>query len=95
MIGLASERFTKNLWTDRTSGSRPQLVSVRDDADQARFILERVLENREAGTPLNSRFRASSHSGPLEIELTRWNIPFVKFGGLKFLDAARILSVSI
>jgi DNA helicase II / ATP-dependent DNA helicase PcrA len=82
VIGLASERFTKNLWTDRASGTRPQLVSVRDDADQARFIVERVLENREAGCLLKQQavlFRTSSHSGPLEIELTRRNIPFVKF----------------
>jgi DNA helicase-2/ATP-dependent DNA helicase PcrA len=93
VIGLAAERFTKNLWTDRDSGTRPQLVSVRDDADQGRFIVERVLENREAGTLLKQQavlFRTSSHSGPLEVELTRRNIPFVKFGGLKFLDAAHI-----
>jgi DNA helicase-2/ATP-dependent DNA helicase PcrA len=93
VIGLAAERFTKNLWTDRAFGTRPQLVSVRDDVDQARFIVERVLENREAGTLLKQQsvlFRTSSHSGPLEIELTRRNIPFVKFGGLKFLDAAHI-----
>ena len=93
VIGLAAERFTKNLWTDRASGTKPQLVSVRDDADQARFIVERVLENREAGALLKQQavlFRTSNHSGPLEIELTRRNIPFVKFGGLKFLDAAHI-----
>jgi DNA helicase-2/ATP-dependent DNA helicase PcrA len=93
VIGLASERFTKNLWTDRTSGTKPQLVSVRDDADQARFIVERILENREGGALLKQQavlFRTSSHSGPLEVELTRRNIPFVKFGGLKFLDAAHI-----
>jgi DNA helicase-2/ATP-dependent DNA helicase PcrA len=93
VIGLASERFTKNLWTDRTSGTKPQLVSVRDDADQARFIVERILENREGGALLKQQavlFRTSSHSGPLEVELTRRSIPFVKFGGLKFLDAAHI-----
>src|SRR5258707_2378627 len=93
VIGLAAESFTKNLWTDRASGTRPQLVSVRDDADQAQFIVERVLENREAGALLKQQavlFRTSSHGGPLEIELTRRNIPFVKFGGLKFLDAAHI-----
>ena len=55
VIGLAAERFTKNLWTDRASGAKPQLVSVRDDADQARFIVERVLENREAGSLLSSK----------------------------------------
>jgi DNA helicase-2/ATP-dependent DNA helicase PcrA len=93
VIGLARERFTKNLWTERTSGQKPRLVSVRDEADQARSIVERVLENRESGALLKEQavlFRTSSHSGPLEIELTRRNIPFVKFGGLKFLDAAHI-----
>jgi DNA helicase II / ATP-dependent DNA helicase PcrA len=93
LIGLASERFTKNLWTDRSGGERPQLVVVRDEADQARYVVERVLENREAGVLLKQQavlFRASHHSGPLEIELTRRNIPFVKFGGLSFLEAAHV-----
>ena len=93
VIDLARERFTKNLWTDRTSGTKPQLVTVRDEADQARCIVERILDNRECGTLLKQQavlFRTSSHSGPLEVELTRRNIPFVKFGGLKFLDAAHI-----
>src|SRR3954462_7112009 len=93
VIDLAMERFTKNLWTERTSGAKPQLVTVRDEADQARCIVERVLEGRESGALLKQQavlFRTSSHSGPLEIELTRRNIPFVKFGGLKFLDSAHI-----
>ncbi|MEH2553657.1 superfamily I DNA/RNA helicase [Bradyrhizobium algeriense] len=33
VIGLAKERFTKNLWTERTSAAKPQLVTVRDEAD--------------------------------------------------------------
>ena len=93
VIDLAGERFTKNLWTDRIAGERPQIVSVRDETDQACYIVERVLENREGGTDLKQQavlFRASHHSGPLELELTRRNIPFVKFGGLKFLDAAHV-----
>ncbi|MBI5263120.1 MAG: ATP-dependent helicase [Bradyrhizobium sp.] len=93
VIGLARERFTKNLWTDRASTRKPQLVAVRDEADQARYIVEQVLANREEGSLLKHQavlFRTSSHSGPLEIELTRRNIPFVKFGGLKFLDAAHV-----
>jgi DNA helicase-2/ATP-dependent DNA helicase PcrA len=93
VIDLAKERFTKNLWTDRAAGGKPQLVTVRDEADQARCIVERILENRESGTLLKQQavlFRTSSHSGPLEVELTRRNIPFVKFGGLKFLDAAHV-----
>ncbi|TCU17913.1 ATP-dependent helicase [Rhizobium sullae] len=93
VIDLASERFTKNLWTERQSGERPRLVTVRDEADQARYVADKVLENREEGTRLKSQavlFRASHHSGALEIELTRRNIPFVKFGGLKFLDSAHV-----
>src|SRR3984885_8755603 len=93
VIDLASERFTKNLWTDRQSTERPELVSVRDEADQARYVVERVLENREGGIDLKQQavlFRTSHHSGPLEIELTRRNVPFVKYGGLKFLDTAHV-----
>ena len=93
VIDLAAERFTKNLWSDRDAAERPRLVAVRDEADQARYIVERVLENREAGSLLKHQavlFRASHHSGPLEVELAQRNIPFVKFGGLKFLDAAHV-----
>ncbi|MHA7971147.1 ATP-dependent helicase [Rhizobium sp. CAU 1783] len=93
VIDLARERFTKNLWTERQSEDRPRLVTVRDEAEQANYIVEHILENRERGQTLKDQavlFRASHHSGPLEIELTRRNIPFVKFGGLKFLDAAHV-----
>ncbi|MBB5575003.1 MULTISPECIES: ATP-dependent helicase [Rhizobium] len=93
VIDLASERFTKNLRTERQSAERPRLVTVRDESDQARYIADQVLENRESGAKLKQQavlFRASHHSGPLEVELTRRNIPFVKFGGLKFLDSAHV-----
>ena len=93
VIDLARERFTKNLWTDRQSEQRPLLVTVKDEADQANYIVEQVLANREVGVPLKNQavlFRSSSHSGSLEVELTRRNIPFVKFGGLKFLDSAHV-----
>ena len=93
VIDLAAERFTKNLWTERPSVGQAELVSVHDEADQARYVVERILANREVGTLLKQQavlFRTSHHSGPLEIELTRHNIPFVKFGGLKFLDTAHV-----
>ncbi len=93
VIALAAERFTKSLWTDRADGGKPELVAVRDEADQARYVATRVLENRETGRRLKDQavlFRTSHHSGPLEVELTRRRIPFVKFGGLKFLDAAHV-----
>ena len=93
VIALATERFSKNLWSERVSSERPMLVTVRDEAEQARYIVERVLENREAGFALKAQavlFRTSHHSDVLEIELSRRNIPFVKFGGLKFLEAAHV-----
>jgi DNA helicase-2/ATP-dependent DNA helicase PcrA len=96
VIGEAEERYTKDLWTRRHSGEKPAIVVVQDEAAQAYFIAGRVLEDREAGMALKEQavlFRASHHSAPLEIELTRRNIPFVKFGGLKFLDTAHVKDV--
>src|SRR6201988_1274606 len=96
VIALAAERSTKNLWSSRESSLRPQLIAVRDEGDQARYVVDRVLENREAGLALKSQavlFRTSHHSDTLEFELTRRNIPFVKFGGLKFLEAAHVKDV--
>ncbi len=96
VIALASERHDKDLWTERRAGSAPRLVNVRDEAGQADFVAERVLERREAALRLQSQailFRASHHSARLEVELSRRNIPFVKFGGLKFLESAHVKDV--
>ena len=96
LIAAALERHAKTLWTDKTSTVRPQLVLIPDEAEQARWVCNRILEQREAGTPLTSQavlFRAASHSAALELELMRRNVPFVKFGGLKFLEASHIKDV--
>ncbi|CAN7442921.1 ATP-dependent helicase [Trinickia sp. LjRoot230] len=96
VIGLASERFTKDLWSDRASHQRPHLVNVADELEQARYVVEQVLSAREAGVKLKAQaalFRAAHHSAALEIELTRRNVPFVKFGGLKFLDSSHVKDV--
>ncbi len=96
VIDLAVERFTKNLWTNRQSTQRPQLVTVRDETDQARYVAEQVLQYRESGVALSSQavlFRSSSHSAQLELELARRDIPFVKYGGLKFLETAHVKDV--
>jgi DNA helicase-2/ATP-dependent DNA helicase PcrA len=93
VIDLAGEGYQKNLHSARGSGERPQLVLVRDELDQSRYAAERILEYRESGLLLKQQavlFRASHHSAQLEIELAQRNIPFVKFGGLKFLEAAHI-----
>jgi DNA helicase II / ATP-dependent DNA helicase PcrA len=93
VIALAAERHSKTLWSERAASARPLLVAVREEGDQARYVANRVLENREAGLLLKNQavlFRAAHHSDALEVELTRRNIPFVKYGGLKFLDAAHV-----
>ncbi len=96
LIAGALERHAKTLWTDKVSSALPQLVLIPDEAEQARWVCNRVLENREAGMALIAQavlFRAASHSAALELELMRRNVPFVKFGGLKFLEASHIKDV--
>jgi DNA helicase-2/ATP-dependent DNA helicase PcrA len=93
VIGLAHERFAKNLRSERSGGDKPSLMSALDDTAQAECIVAAVLEAREAGTPLREQavlFRTAHHSALVEIELARRNIPFVKFGGLKFVEAAHV-----
>lgn len=96
VIRFAKERYTKNLRSDRRSKQKPFLTTVADETAQARFLAQQILDSREAGVSLRSQavlFRASHHSAQLEIELTRRNIPFVKYGGLKFLEAAHVKDV--
>ncbi|MGE5087914.1 MAG: ATP-dependent helicase, partial [Candidatus Levyibacteriota bacterium] len=96
VIALAAERYAKNLVTDRSGGERPRLVTVPDEMAQAQHVAEEVLRHRENGIALKRQavlFRTSSHSALLELELARRNVPFVKFGGLRFLDAAHVKDV--
>ncbi len=93
VIALAAERFDKRLRATRPGGQRPELVTVPDEGAQVDHVVRRILERREAGVPLRQQavlFRSSHHSDALEVELGRRNIPFVKFGGLRFLEAAHV-----
>ncbi len=96
LISRAEERYTKNLFTKRTGGEKPWLVTAHDESFQTRFVVDRILELHEDGTPLSEMavlFRAGYMSADLEIELTARNIPFEKWGGLKFLEAAHVKDV--
>jgi DNA helicase II / ATP-dependent DNA helicase PcrA len=55
VIAEASERFTKDLWSARKSAERPKLVSARDEIDQASYVCEKILAEREAGTALKAQ----------------------------------------
>ncbi|MCL1593751.1 MAG: ATP-dependent helicase [Actinomycetia bacterium] len=93
VISASETAFDKQLWTQRPNGSYPELVTCYDEAAQADWVCDRVLELRERGIDLRDQavlFRTGHHAGGLEIELTRRSIPFVKFGGLKFLEAAHV-----
>jgi DNA helicase-2/ATP-dependent DNA helicase PcrA len=93
VIALSTERLPKALWSETLAAERPQLVAVDDELAQARWVADNVLRQREGGLVLRRQsvlFRSSHHSAALELELTRRNIPFVKFGGLKFLEAAHV-----
>lgn len=93
IMARATEGFPKTLTSSKPSAELPYMVSVEDEAAQAIFVADQVLERREAGIELRHQavlFRASHHSARLEIELARRNIPFVKYGGLKFIEAAHV-----
>jgi DNA helicase-2/ATP-dependent DNA helicase PcrA len=85
--------FPKRLWTERKGGLPPELCFPRDEGQQAGEVCERVLAAREEGIELRRQavlFRTGHDSELLELELTRRGIPFVKYGGLRFLDAAHV-----
>ena len=93
VIALASERYEKRLRAVRDGGDRPALITVEDEAAQVTCVVARILERRETGVPLRQQavlFRSAHHSDALEVELGRRNIPFVKYGGLRFLEAAHV-----
>ena len=96
LISRALERFTKALWTQRAGSEPSWLVTAHDEQQQTRFVVDRILELHEEGTPLREMavlVRAAYMSADLEIELTNRNIPFEKWGGLKFLEAAHVKDV--
>jgi len=93
VIAQATQRYTKDLWSTRRGGQKPVLVVCEDENEQTEFVTRTILEHREGGIALRRQavlFRTGYHSDMLEVELARRNIPFVKYGGLKFLEAAHV-----
>src|SRR3984957_3836150 len=93
VICLGSERFSKRLFSTKLRGEKPWFINAADEPAQVLYAVERILEHREAGIDLKRQavlFRAAHHSAALEVELARRNIPYVKYGGLKFLEAAHV-----
>ena len=93
VIARATQRYEKRLFTSRSDGPAPKLVGCTDEASQAGFVADEILRLREEGMALEEiavLFRSSYHSFELEAELAHRNIPFVKYGGFKFAEAAHV-----
>lgn len=93
LIAESERQYRKNLFSDRTGGGKPQYVTVEDGDAEAEYVITEILKNREQGMQLKEQavlFRGSHHSDRLELELVRRNVPYVKYGGLKFLEAAHV-----
>jgi DNA helicase-2/ATP-dependent DNA helicase PcrA len=93
LIAASPQRYQKQLWSDRRSAQQPMLVTSRDEDSQNEYVIRRVLEHYEAGIPLRRQavlFRIGHLSDSLEVELSRRHIPFHKYGGLRFLEAAHV-----
>ena len=93
IIGRATERYEKKLFSRKRAGATPLLVQAESEQMQSRFVCQKILELREEGVPLWEiavLFRSSFHSFDLELELTRHNIPFVKRGGFRFMETTHI-----
>jgi DNA helicase-2/ATP-dependent DNA helicase PcrA len=96
IIDRATKKYTKVLFTRKRGGILPALVKAKDERMQSQFVVQRILELREEGVPLDDMavlFRSGFHAFDLEIELNRANIPFVKVGGFKFMETAHIKDV--
>ncbi|RMH20429.1 MAG: ATP-dependent helicase [Acidobacteria bacterium] len=93
VLARARQSFGKRLYSELPGDDKPLLVRTDDEHGQARFVAERVLELREEGVPLAEMavlVRAAWHTNALEIELGRRNVPFRKYGGLRFVEAAHV-----
>jgi len=93
IIEEATEKYSKHLFTRKLDGPLPVLVEAVGENAQSRFIAQKILELREEGVPLDEMavlFRSSFHSFDLEIVLSRAGLPFVKRGGMKFIETAHV-----
>ncbi|MFY0684371.1 MAG: ATP-dependent helicase [Balneola sp.] len=96
LLKQAAFKFDKELFSKKEEGDLPALVQAPSEHDQSRFITQAVLQLREQGIALNDisvLFRSGRDSYDLEVELNRKNIPFVKYGGQKFTEAAHIKDI--
>ncbi len=93
LMSEGARQHRKTLLGMRQASQKPFYVTLDDAAGQAEYIVNKILATREIGGSLKRHavlFRSSHHSDVLEVEMTKRNIPYVKYGGLKFLEAAHV-----
>ena len=93
LINQSKESFTKCLYTKRSNGRFPKLIETHTEAEQAMAVCRDIRQYLSEGIPLREMavlFRAAYHSFELEVELAKEGIPYVKYGGFKFLESAHI-----
>ncbi len=93
IISMATRRYEKMLYSRHANGEMPQIVCAENEAQQSLYVVEKILEYREMGVSLNDiavLFRSGYMSFDLELELQRANIPFQKFGGMKFIETSHV-----
>jgi DNA helicase-2/ATP-dependent DNA helicase PcrA len=86
-------KFFKKLDSHQGDGPRPVLYEARDNLDEAEHVLELIEHHKARGRKLSELavlYRANADPASLEIELAQANIPYVKYGGIRFLEAAHI-----
>ncbi|MFA5336332.1 MAG: ATP-dependent helicase [Candidatus Omnitrophota bacterium] len=96
VIKNAEEKFEKTLFTNKGAGKAPIFVEARDENVQSKYVVQKVLELVDDGVMLKDiavLFRAGWHSNDLEIELANHGIPFLKYGGQRFVEAAHIKDI--
>ena len=93
LMDQAYEKYTKCLFTKRSDGETPKVINTRYSPEQATFICRSIKDRISRGRSFKDfavLFRAAYHSFDLEVELAREGIPFVKYGGFKFMESAHI-----
>lgn len=96
VINNSNFSYKKNLFSSKNNGEKPIILSTKNERQQSLFLVQQILEAREDGTPLSDisvLYRSNFNSFDLEIELNKANIPFRKFGGMRFIESAHIKDV--
>jgi len=93
VIAQARRRYDKRLYSEKSEGPKPELLRARDQRGQSRLVVERIVKLLDRGVKperVAVLFRAGRDSFDLENELRAERLPFVKYGGIRFVELAHV-----